>query len=126
FAVSLLAAESARAQATRTWGSGVGDDNNSCSRTAPCKTFQGALNNNKTAPGGEINCLDPGDFGPVTIRFSLTISCESGTAGIAATNGATGIRINAGATGVVTLRGLDLDGQGSGVEGIGIGSAEAV
>ena len=39
-------------QATRTWVSGVGDDANPCSRTAPCKTFAGAIS--KTAAGGEI------------------------------------------------------------------------
>ena len=51
----------ASSQATRTWVSGVGDDANPCSRTAPCKTFAGAIS--KTAPAGEINCLDPGGFG---------------------------------------------------------------
>src|ERR1051325_10547439 len=60
------------AQATRTWVSGVGDDANPCSRTAPCKTFAGAIS--KTAGGGEINVLDPGGFGGVTITKSLTIS----------------------------------------------------
>src|SRR5712671_2866353 len=63
----------ASAQATRTWVSGVGDDVNPCSRTAPCKTFPGAIS--KTAAGGEINCLDPGGFGAVTITKSITIDC---------------------------------------------------
>ena len=65
----------ASAQATRTWVSGVGDDANPCSRTAPCKTFAGAIS--KTAPGGEINVLDPGGFGAVTITKSITIRCRS-------------------------------------------------
>lgn len=56
----------AQAQASRTWVSGVGDDANPCSRTAPCKTFAGAIS--KTAPGGEIDALDPGGFGAVTIN----------------------------------------------------------
>src|SRR6476659_6034992 len=81
-------AGSANAQATRTWVSGVGDDANPCSRTAPCKTFAGAIS--KTAPAGEINCLDPGGFGGVTITKALTIACSevfasvlvSGTNGI--------------------------------------------
>ena len=47
----------AHAQATRTWVSGVGDDLNPCSRTAPCKTFAGAIS--KTFINGEIDCLDP-------------------------------------------------------------------
>src|SRR5450432_4611391 len=77
----------AHAQASRTWISGVGDDANPCSRTAPCKTFAGAIS--KTAAGGEIDCLDPGGFGVVTITKAMTISCEAGTAGVvvAGTNG---------------------------------------
>jgi len=65
-------ATSAQAQATRTWVSGVGDDANPCSRTAPCKTFAGAIS--KTAAGGEISVLDPGGFGAVTITKSITIN----------------------------------------------------
>ena len=57
----LLGTTFAYSQATRTWVSGVGDDANPCSRTAPCKTFAGAIS--KTAPGGEIDALDPGGFG---------------------------------------------------------------
>src|SRR6476620_9352307 len=64
----------ASAQATRTWVSGVGDDASPCSRTAPCKTFAGAIS--KTATDGEINCLDPGGFGQVTITKSITIDCH--------------------------------------------------
>ena len=64
----------ASAQATRTWVSGVGDDANPCSRTAPCQTFAGAIA--KTTQDGEINCLDPGDFGAVTITKSITIDCH--------------------------------------------------
>src|SRR5436853_2388126 len=68
-----LPSTTAHAQATRTWVSGVGDDVNPCSRTAPCKTFAGAIS--KTAVNGEINCLDPGGFGTVTITKSITIDC---------------------------------------------------
>src|SRR5580693_2238323 len=83
----LLFAAPASAQATRTWVSGVGDDANPCSRTAPCKTFAGAIS--KTSAGGEINCLDPGGFGALTITQAITISCEAGTAGVlvSGTNG---------------------------------------
>ena len=77
----LLSGAPASAQATRTWVSGVGDDVNPCSRTAPCKTFAGAIS--KTAAGGEINCLDPGGFGGVTITKAISIICgESGEAGV--------------------------------------------
>jgi len=125
-ALPFLAASPAQAQATRTWVSGTGNDMNPCSRTAPCKTFAGALANNKTAAGGEVNCLDPGGFDTVSITFSVTISCEAGTAGVLATSGAVGIFIDAGASGVVTLRGLDIDGQGTGGVGIFLNSAKAV
>ena len=72
--IALAIPGSAFGQATRTWVSGVGDDANPCSRTAPCKTFAGAIS--KTANGGEINCLDPGGFGGLTITKSLTIKCH--------------------------------------------------
>lgn len=112
------------AQATRTWVSGVGDDVNPCSRTAPCKTFAGAIS--KTAAGGEISVLDPGGFGTVTITKSITInSVDSGEGGILA-SGTTGIIINAGATGRVTLRGLVINGAGTGINGIRILSAAEV
>src|ERR1700734_3944464 len=73
--MAILATVPAEAQATRTWVSGVGDDANPCSRTAPCKTFAGAIS--KTAPSGEIDCLDPGGFGAVTITKAITIFCDS-------------------------------------------------
>ncbi len=122
-ALPLLAASPAQA-AARTWVSATGDDANPCSRTAPCQTFAGALA--RTTPGGEINCLDPGQFGRVTVTFSLTISCAAGTAGILVSSGDTAIAINAATTDVVTLRGLDVDGQGSADVGIFIGTARAV
>jgi hypothetical protein len=91
----------ASAQATRTWVSGVGDDANPCSRTAPCKTFPGAYS--KTAIGGEINVLDPGGFGAVTIGHSITIRSDHIEAGVLVA-GTNAIVINAGATDTVTLR----------------------
>jgi hypothetical protein len=99
------------AQATRTWVSGVGDDANPCSRTAPCKTFAGAIS--KTANGGEINCLDPGGFGGVTITKSLTIKCQYTEGGVLVA-GTNAIVIAATATDKVTLRGLDINGTGVG------------
>ncbi len=108
-------AAGAQAQATRTWVSGVGDDANPCSRTAPCKTFAGAIS--KTAAGGEINVLDPGGFGAVTITKSITISSEGFEAGVLA-SGTNGIVINAGPNDFIVLRGLDLEGIGTGINGI--------
>jgi hypothetical protein len=113
----------ALAQATRTWVSGVGDDANPCSRTAPCKTFAGAIS--KTAAGGEINCLDPGGFGAVTITKSIAIVCDNTEAGILV-SGTNGVVVNAGATGIVTLKGLDFEGLGTGINGINVLSAGAV
>src|SRR5262250_2119072 len=80
FLAGMLVAAPASAQATRTWVSGVGDDANPCSRTAPCKTFAGAIS--KTAPSGEISVLDPGGFGAVTITKSITINGDGTLAGI--------------------------------------------
>ena len=115
FFLPLLASAPAHAQATRTWVSGVGDDVNPCSRTAPCKTFAGAIS--KTAAGGEINCLDPGGFGGVTITKAITISCEAGTAGVLV-SGTNGIIVNAGTNDIVNLKGLDIEGVGTGLNGI--------
>ena len=114
-ALVLMPAASAWAQATRTWVSGVGDDANPCSRTAPCKTFAGAIS--KTATNGEINVLDPGGFGGVTITKSITISSEGFEAGVLV-SGTNAIVINAPATAVVVLRGLDFEGLGTGLNGI--------
>jgi hypothetical protein len=112
----------AQAQATRTWVSGVGDDANPCSRTAPCKTFAGAIS--KTAPGGEINCLDPGGFGALTITKSITIDCHEVFASVLV-SGTNGITINA-AGGSVTLRNLNFNGIGAGLSGINILAAAKV
>ena len=96
----------AHAQATRTWVSGVGDDVNPCSRTAPCKTFAGAIS--KTAVGGEINVLDSAGYGAVTITKSITIDGAGAHASILAAN-VNGIIIN-GPSVVVTLRNLSING----------------
>lgn len=104
-------------QATRTWVSGVGDDANPCSRTAPCKTLAGAIS--KTSAGGEIDALDPGAFGAVTITKSITIDGGAGVAGVMVA-GTNGIVIQAGAADVVRLRNLDINGlgQASGTPGL--------
>ncbi len=106
----------AQAQATRTWVSGVGDDVNPCSRTAPCKTFAGAIS--KTAAGGEIDCLDPGGFGTVTITKSITIDCSGTFGSILNSGGINGVVVNDSATGTpntvdVILRGLSINGAGT-------------
>jgi Right handed beta helix region len=105
-----LMATPAMAQATRTWISGVGDDANPCSRTAPCKTFAGAIS--KTAANGEINVLDPGGFGGVTITKSITLRADGALAGMLVA-GTSGIIINAAATDTIVLDGLDIEGLGT-------------
>lgn len=105
----------AQAQATRTWVSGVGDDANPCSRTAPCKTFAGAIS--KTAPSGEINCLDNGGFGGVTITKAMTIEGGSQIAGVLV-SGTNAIIVNAASGDTVTLRNLDINGLNTGIIGV--------
>src|SRR5437773_9202420 len=99
---------SAQAQATRTWVSGVGDDANPCSRTAPCKTFAGAIS--KTAAGGEIDALDPAGYGTVTITKGITIDGGGGQVASVLASGTNGISVQAGPTDVVTLRNLRING----------------
>jgi Periplasmic copper-binding protein (NosD) len=106
----------AQAQASRTWVSGVGDDANPCSRTAPCKTFAGAIS--KTSPGGEIDCLDPGGFGDVTITKSITIDCGAGQVGSILAAGTNGINVSAAATDIVRIRNLSIQGITTGSTGI--------
>jgi hypothetical protein len=105
----VAAAGALSAQATRTWVSGVGDDVNPCSRTAPCKTFAGAMS--KTAAFGEINVLDPGGFGTVTITKSITIDGSGGSIAGVLAGGVNGIVVNAGSNDTVILRNLDIDGS---------------
>jgi hypothetical protein len=105
----------ASAQATRTWVSGVGDDVNPCSRTAPCKTYAGAIS--KTATNGEINCLDPGGFGALTITKSISVVCDYTEGGVLAA-GVNGFIVNAPAGSIVTLKGQDVECVGTGLNGI--------
>jgi hypothetical protein len=112
---------SANAQASRTWVSGVGDDANPCSRTAPCKTFAGAIS--KTAVLGEINCLDPGGFGAVTITKSITIDCHE-IFGSILNAGTNAIIINfasfTDARKTVRIRNINMNGFDTGLNGIRI------
>src|SRR6185437_5301613 len=118
-----LAASPASAQASRTWVSGVGDDANPCSRTAPCKTFAGAIS--KTAVNGEINCIDPGGFGAITITKSITIDCHE-VFGSVLNAGTSGVNIAfdsfaaTDARKTVNLRNLMIQGFDSGTSGIHI------
>ncbi|MFY3385282.1 hypothetical protein [Paracidovorax sp. MALMAid1276] len=114
------------AQATRTWVSGVGDDANPCSRTAPCKTFAGAIS--KTAAGGEISVLDPGGYGSVTITKAITIDGGGGIVASILASGTTGVIVNAGATDNVVLRNLTINGAGPtlGTHGVRVNSGRSL
>ena len=119
--MTLTLSSPGHAQATRTWVSGVGDDVNPCSRTAPCKTFAGTIS--KTATGGEICVLDSGGFGAVTITKSITIDGTPMLAGILAAM-VNGIIINItdpkDVAKSVRIRGLSLNGVGTGNQGINV------
>jgi hypothetical protein len=104
---ALLHPTVAEATAVRTWVSGVGNDANPCTRASPCATLAAAYAN--TASGGEIDVLDRGNYGSLTIGQAITIANDgTGTATIAP------IFINAGPSDAVVLRGLNLTPLGGG------------
>src|SRR5438309_9376302 len=122
--IAIVSSATLRAQATRTWVSGVGDDVNPCSRTAPCKTFAGAIS--KTAAGGQISVLDPGGFGGVTITKSMTIDGTGVVASVLNASSTTGILINAANTDRIILKNIQIDGAGSGLNGVRVIQAQRV
>ncbi|HEX7676510.1 MAG TPA: right-handed parallel beta-helix repeat-containing protein, partial [Thermoanaerobaculia bacterium] len=97
----------------------MGDDVNPCSRTAPCKTWAGAIS--KTAAGGIIDALDPGGFGALTITKPMTLE-GNGTLASTLSSGTNGIIVNitSGTGRNVVLRNILIDGSGVtlGVNGI--------
>lgn len=115
-AITVLGTSVMYGQASRTWVSGVGDDANPCSRTAPCKTFAGAIS--KTAAGGEIDALDPAGYGAVTITKAITIDGGGGQVASVLVSGTNGIVVQAGPSDVVILRNLRINGIGTGINGI--------
>src|ERR1700690_760179 len=116
--IALLVASSpalAVGTASRTFVSGTGADTGVCPVTTPCRTFAYALT--QTAPSGEIIVLSSAGYGPVTITQSVSIINTSNFAGVTVASG-NGITINAGVNDSVTLRGLTVDGAGTGSNGI--------
>lgn len=129
FAVTFLFVSGVQAQATRTWVSGVGDDLNACSRTAPCRTFAAAIA--KTSTGGEIAVMDAGGFGAVRITKSISIDGTGFPSSILAGQ-ATGITIDipfrrqGDTKRSVRIRGLSINGLGNGIDGINVIAAQKV
>lgn len=120
-AAGLFSTGSAAAQSTRTWVSGAGSDTNPCTRAAPCQTFQAAID--RTATGGEVNCLDAAGFGPLYITTSISVVCDGMGASVFAYNAnpnpnPNGILINALETDTVFISGLDIEGDGTGFNGL--------
>ena len=115
-ALLALAVSGASANAqTRTWVSGVGNDADPCSRTAPCKTLAGAIS--KTSAGGEISVMDAGGYGAVTITKAITINGEGTLASILSGSGVA-ITVNAASSDKVILRNLQINGAGGGTVGV--------
>src|SRR5215472_5259278 len=121
--VAILQLAPAYGQAMRTYVSGTGKDGAPCTLANPCRTLQTALG--LTRPGGEIRSLDSADYGYVTINQAVTLLGAHGATGVLAAN-VSGVTINAGANDVVTLQGLEIDGGGSGVNGIQFNSGAAL
>jgi hypothetical protein len=111
-----LYSTSASAQTATTYVSSSGNDQNPCTAVSPCRTLQEALA--KTAPGGQVYALDSANYGYVNISASVSIISGRGTTGVLATSNITGVNINAANSDSITLRGLDIDGTGSGATGV--------
>jgi hypothetical protein len=123
--ITTMSATPAQAQATRTFVSAQsGSDSNPCSRSLPCRTFAFAIT--LTNAGGEINTLDPGGYGTVTITKSISIVSPLGEAGVLVPSGGTGITISAGANDTINLRGLIIEGGSLGAVGIKFNSGQAL
>jgi hypothetical protein len=112
----------------RTWVSGVGSDSNPCSITAPCQTLSQAVS--VTPINGEVNCLDPGSYGSVTITKSITIDCHEVFSGHSSSTNTIVINFDLFAASdtrnSVRLRNLTISGRGSGTRGIQIFSSAPV
>jgi hypothetical protein len=108
-----LGSTAAYALNARSWVASNGSDAADCSRATPCATFFNALP--KTNAGGEITCVDSGNFGTVNIDKSITINCEGVLASNSASSSLGVFFVTTAAADRVILRGLDIDlGSGDG------------
>jgi hypothetical protein len=121
--VFTCALHAAPAQAQRVFVSATGSDGNPCTFASPCRSFQHA---HDLAPAhGEIDVLDPGGYGAVTITKAISIQGH-GFSGITVASAGTGITINAPAAAAVMLNGLIIDGANAGYEGIVFNSGNSL
>src|SRR5436305_6501069 len=111
----LMSANSVRAQNVL-WVSATGSDGNACSTSAPCATFQGAINKGIVS---QINCINSGSYGAFTITTSITVDCGTGNVGHVVVNAGVGIAQNTASSANVVLRHLSLNGISGGSDGIG-------
>jgi hypothetical protein len=105
----LLPGASAQAQAARTFVSAAGSDSNNCINVAtPCRHFAAAYA--ATAANGEIDVLDPANYGALNISQGISIQGH-GWASVSAVSGGASITINGG--GKINISGVILDGGGA-------------
>jgi hypothetical protein len=122
---AVLCAAPADAANLRSWVSNSGSGT-ACTEAAPCADLATALA--ATASGGEINCLNTGEYGngaTLTITQSVFINCKDGVANVTGPSGSPAISIN-GSGIIVALRNLILDGNGESTEGVAIANASGV
>jgi hypothetical protein len=114
----------AHAQTTSNYVSGKGNDANPCTPSTPCLTLQRALSN--TVAGGEVITLDSANYGYATINRAVTITNATGITGVLAMSSVTGITVAAGANDTINLQGLEIEGAGSGANGIQFSSGSTL
>jgi hypothetical protein len=65
------------AQVARTFVSAAGSDSNNCANVAtPCRHLANAYA--ATAPGGEIDVLDPANYGALSISHAVSVQATAG------------------------------------------------
>jgi hypothetical protein len=102
--------------AARTFVSAAGNDSNPCTITLPCRNLQAAYN--AVAADGQVEALDPGNYGSLTITGPVSIQGH-GWASMSATIGAAITITSPGLTDKITISGVVLDGLGiTGTTGI--------
>jgi hypothetical protein len=110
----------------KAWVSGEGSDTVSCGAVStPCRSLQYA-HDNIVEPGGTIYVHDVGGYGQLIISHAISVINDGvGAAVINAASG-DGIDVQAGTNDAVIIKGLTLDGAGTGTNGINLSSASSL